>query len=1059
MLLNVLFRPTSDWSGVLRSLRIEKPQPLVKFQAKPVTPIVSEVDESDMTSYENLLASIPMMPVEQAVFATPLLSPDEPEPSTRGWKTYLILSLLFIIGASTAIIGYSRTCPAKAIRHNDKCIQCPLGRNADSTACICPELHTWDTNAASCQCQAGYVHHFGACQKCQPGTFSLGSTECSDCPTGTWSSAGDEFCSICAVDYYGLHANGRGHAACTPCVSGAHSPKGSVAASSCICVGDAIMTDGACNAKLVNLPVAPIETVADSDVVSEQDTAVLPAEPTTTTEATITQSTPLTIIASTTQVPQDIPECKAGFFSSSDSIGCQHCPEGSWSTPGSLACLLCAANWYGQSTETKGCLKCPDHSTSPVESSALSDCHCEAGYKLSESTCEACSPGEFSGAGALTCNACPGASWSKVASSSCSICRANYYGEDAMPHNNQCFACFKGAESPAGSTNREMCKCPLSSILHEGECLKCEHGGKVNEGECKCLDGQSWNATTAQCRCPKGHKINDGRCVQCPEGTFSPAGSHICLKCTAPTWSEAGSETCSICAAGYYGATVGNAKDCQKCFKDATSRPGSLSIDDCKCNAGLFLHKHQCIKCESHQTLDEQTGLCRCEPGYITSVNGCEKCPAGTFSSDLTTCSSCPALSLSVAGSRQLSDCKCKAGYKLEGNTCIECDEGTFGKRDSNKCSECILGSWSYKGREYCSICAAGYYGGHNVDFHATCTKCYTGSTSTQGSISAANCKCPDNAIKHRDECVTCELARHVDETRCICPDGQTWNSDSAKCLCAPGKIHRGGSCEDCPAGTFTRPGANECILCSDTLSQACKECEVYCQSKDHCTCPPCMARSPWSEPGSQYCSICAAGDYGEMTPGRHNAGCLPCFAGSTSEMNTALKEQCKCKADMNRSENPPGCVCVDPAKTIVAGNCELTPTVLSQTAPGVIMAPPATSETSQSSTTLCASGTFWDFDNNRCRCKGGRKLENGNCKKCSEGTFSRDGISCEPCGDDQVSSAGAPECSKCVKPTCCGDDGFVCPARLDDDHKKCKTTCELATTEQTLITSTTPAA
>lgn len=69
-------------------------------------------------------------------------------------------------------------------------------------------------------------------QSCAAGTYQPlnGSTSCTDCPPGNFSSAGAKSCPACAV---GTAATGAATAVCTPCEPGSYAAAGSAACLPC----------------------------------------------------------------------------------------------------------------------------------------------------------------------------------------------------------------------------------------------------------------------------------------------------------------------------------------------------------------------------------------------------------------------------------------------------------------------------------------------------------------------------------------------------------------------------------------------------------------------------------------------------------------------------------------------------------------------------------------------------------------------------------------------------------------------------------------------------------
>ena len=146
----------------------------------------------------------------------------------------------------------------------------------------------------------------------------------------------------------------------------------------------------------------------------------------------------------------------------------------------------CPQNTYKAELGNTGCLPCPLQSTSPVASTGLQACKCNANLiRKSDGSCDrVCAAGSEARTGNDTITAC-------------APCRPSYYKSEAG--EQPCTAC------PANS---------FSTLSNQ-----------VSITSCLCLQGFLWNAQTQVCdACPAGtfnNKNNDNACYLC--NTTCPA--------------------------------------------------------------------------------------------------------------------------------------------------------------------------------------------------------------------------------------------------------------------------------------------------------------------------------------------------------------------------------------------------------------------------------------------------------------------------------------------------------------------------------------------------------
>ncbi|MBQ6435990.1 hypothetical protein IJJ27_00300 [bacterium] len=98
-------------------------------------------------------------------------------------------------------------------------------------------------------------------------------------------------------------------------------------------------------------------------------------------------------------------DCYSGYNYRSSDTKCIVCPSNSsWSTSSEVC--KCNANYYMQG-DNANCQSCPEHSSSSVGSTSVSNCFCDKGYYLSGSSCAACPAGATTqGSGSTSISAC-----------------------------------------------------------------------------------------------------------------------------------------------------------------------------------------------------------------------------------------------------------------------------------------------------------------------------------------------------------------------------------------------------------------------------------------------------------------------------------------------------------------------------------------------------------------------------------------------------------------------------------------------------------------------------
>ena len=516
------------------------------------------------------------------------------------------------------------------------CIACEHGKHASpglgaSTCVSCSGLQ-------SCQCAAGYGLYgnstFYECRECEAGSYSTkyGKLHCVECSPGYHQTLkGQQECNICkgieisvegAVDCYkacdaGSYLTGTG---CVSCPSNSHSVAESIHIGACTCNegynGLIEEDDGSCNT------------------------------------------------------------CSAGYYKSNTEYGgitrCEPCGGNTTSVSGSHRCFTsCNVGSYLTTDGCKTCRNTTDYNTSSSEpfdwtgDRPGSTCFCDSGYTGGEGgvVCTPCATGSFKDTnGGAKCTACPdGFNDSPVASRSVDgcTCKAGTFLEDdgvctdcpagtfkETSGLQACTQCGVGyiSTNASGSTACTKCGERYGTVMQYTPCITCNntnstcvsgcvHGtdSATSRTSCRlCTDEESFDNETASCICTADHyrphrkDTNSNECIPCPEATFKfKGGDQQCTPCgqfSRRSVNQSSSSPCScapgafediggcaLCALGTYKNTIGS-HACSTCNPgQSTLQVGSTDTGDCKCAAG----------------------------SYSSDVGTCQSCPAGTFSANV----------------------------------------------------------------------------------------------------------------------------------------------------------------------------------------------------------------------------------------------------------------------------------------------------------------------------------------------------------------------------------------------------------------------------------------
>ena len=637
--------------------------------------------------------------------------------------------------------------------------------------------------------------------------------------------------------------------------------------------------------------------------------------------------------------------CMCSLFSEShDSTSCR-CVSGAYGGCGSGSLAVSGA--------CPSCVRCPDNSNSPYDSTAIAACVCNAGYTGSSGACSACPAATHKASpGPGNCTSCPpnynAASlgmteclckdWAFDQAGVCKGCVAGKYLLSYIPICRMWQSCYS---DPDWDHNKLHYFCE--------ECAR----GKTSLAN---------SVSAGSCICAVGYGDSGGGCTQCAKGTYSTPAQLPCKACPVRSTTEGLGRTsvlgcwcvpgaggpdggpCEICLPGTYHEEYQRTVDCWSCPPHSSSTvTGSVSRYDCKCNAGYVA-----------STLLEYVDCHPCPYGTYArdsmdanDANGtqlCVSCPSGKYNpfAAKTACSDCIAHSHTAVDTYSAWDCVCNAGYtrSADASVCGRCNASQFFDIASSECQPCrdnyvsLAGSVSHgdcqcragytedTGGIVCERCPAYQF----FDRHAArCRQCASNSVSLQGAISYRDCLCePGHSPLNFDNqgnfrCVPCLRDTHKNSTAqepCSpCPPYSHTTSEGsvsvAQCLCNFGILTTPtGECGgDCMAGTYKENAI--CAVCP-TNSRS----PPGSTSRNDCLCQPGYVSGVVN---GDFCAICPPDTY-------HSAGtnlCVSCPHGTHTHYELLFQggvlvrllrdvsltaHDCFCNAGM---AGPPGGPCI----------------------------------------------------------------------------------------------------------------------------------------------------
>lgn len=385
--------------------------------------------------------------------------------------------------------------------------------------------------------------------------------------------------------------------------------------------------------------------------------------------------------------------------------------------------------------------------------------------------------------------------------------------------------------------------CPAGSYISDTPdytCKTCSSGTTLNPNSRACVAAS----------CTAGQYATESSCVDCPVGTYCLSGcSSSCTKCAAGTYTNTTkASSCTKCPAGNYSASEGST-ECVQCIAGQYAAEGSSACTGCPLGTSSNAGAANCTACPKNQFSDMVGGICQdcpegyiseagaknctaCPAGYYTGNGGCNKCPAGTYSSvekskDCTKCDAgyysvngsvacipCDAGTTSISGSATCTPCIAGTYSAIAGaNRCVQCDPGWYNdKANSISCFKCSPGFYADQyGSTLCNKCPMGYYS--DTDGTATCKGCGNNTFSTVvGSVTINDCEsCPKDTYSYIgfSTCIKCTV---LNDSAAIQPYFVMKNESSKEDACY---------LSACPKGYINWPGSVYCKKCD----KSCKEC------------------------------------------------------------------------------------------------------------------------------------------------------------------------------------------------------------------------------------------
>ncbi|EAS03999.2 EGF-like domain protein (macronuclear) [Tetrahymena thermophila SB210] len=426
--------------------------------------------------------------------------------------------------------------------------------------------------------------------------------------------------------------------------------------------------------------------------------------------------------------------------------------------------------------------------------------------------------------------------------------------------------------------------CSVCSSTQTSSCIQCYSGYQLVSSQCS--------------NCPLGYFYDTSNCIRCNFNCSSCSSLSQCITCNPYNPLIVQSPPTCACKDGYYLDSINQI--CQKCHASCNTCNGPFS--------------NQCLTCSNYpaySTLDPNTGLCNCSPGYYrTSEGTCSQCSqyCNSCENSSTQCTSCDATQNRILNSN--AQCVCISGYAEDSTStkCLQCTSAkcaSCSKANLGKCTSCIIenGIQLVLNGNNCS-CPSGYYdnGTSCITCHYTCNSC---SGQQQNQCTSCNysltlqadntCKCAAGHYFLNGQCLpcsnTCDTQGCVfDASICIACAANSYmvGTSPGKCYCNNQYYFDGNKCQQCsqqlcqtctstqciqclPNAQFDINGICQCVSGFYNNSGSCSPCAANCLTCDHTGCLTYKC--------DPTCKTCT---------GSNNNNCTDCYQSQNRKLNAA---------------------------------------------------------------------------------------------------------------------------------------------------------------------------
>lgn len=524
----------------------------------------------------------------------------------------------------------------------DRCSECPAGTFNDKPGATSP-------NACG-KCPSGTHSQPGspACRQCPPGTFI------DLCPLGYFASGtyypANGFCVFCGgSDHYFCGASGLiDKVECTTCYPRTFSGANALRCESC---PPGTYSPGGSSECLSNCPAGSAPTFRSCDMcrsftvndgtmgscqrcppgfIGDKETGGTRCVPcpkgtfrSSEFDRRCSNCAPgenSSVTGASFCIPDNTP-CPPNFFKSGTGA-CRQCSRTERFDIRTKKCVSCPRNQISEGGLATKCIRCPRQA---LVSTADGDVHC------------VCKPGWGfeEGTGGTVCRKCrPGTASSGTGF--CSKCSPNEFAQRAGMES--CMRCPEGKVQP--TPGQRFCvapgPCPVGLVRSDDgkECIQPDTGCPPYSERIN-----SFTQTDPDCyptSCPMGTTRlisyeKDGYCGTCMKGQRYNEAEEYCESCKSGETSDGGTSTV-----------------CEECPGNERFMPQRfVGAGECRCGGFRQIVKGECQTCPRGMFGFEER-------------DGCEPCPAGTFSNNLEVkrCENCPAGSFTdVVGATECQTC------------------------------------------------------------------------------------------------------------------------------------------------------------------------------------------------------------------------------------------------------------------------------------------------------------------------------------------------------------------------------------------------------------------